>query len=268
MIDRHTARRALAAASVALVLSVAGCGSQAAEAPTAPVTERARPTDREAYIAAGPGAFDPRYFAHGDFVGAIDMQYSGDRSSATAQEADAKYKEYFKGNYTPPQPGERSVIRLNAMGDPRDGDRLLFKGAIVDNITLPTAVVMGLHNITEIEGGVELNGEVFEGRVAGANGSLAIGDTLTVWVPDAFYPDLVDRFVYQVVPGDGGGDYDVVDVGPGFEDIIYRASPSEDVYQLTLYTCWPPNQSIRRLVTRFHLIESSIEVGSVSPVDA
>ncbi len=57
----------------------------------------------------------------------------------------------------PPANIDVEKIRLNSMGDPRDGDRLLFKGAIMDNITLPHEIVLGLHNITVIEGGVELN---------------------------------------------------------------------------------------------------------------
>jgi len=154
------------------------------------------------------------------------------------------------------------------MGDPRDGDRLLYLGAIIDNITLPNEIVLGLHNITRIEGGVEINGERFEGRVAGANGTLVVGDRMTIWVTDPVYPELVNKYVYEVVESEAGGDYAVVDVGPGYEDIIYRASPSEDVYQLSLYTCWPPNQSIRRLVTPFHLVDVVIEEGSVKPFDA
>lgn len=260
----------LAAVGLAFVttLGIAGCTAPVSETPAPSSAPAATPTsERDAYIAAGPEALDPARFEHGQFVGAIDMEYYGTRSSKTAQDADKKYLEYFKGSYTPPKPGDRNAIRLQAMGDPRDGNRLLFKGAIIDNITTPHAVVVGLHNITRIEGGVEVNGQTFEGRVAGAYGSLEIGDHMTVWVPDLVYPDLVNRYVYEVVPSDNGGDYEVVEVASGYEDIIYRASPSEDVYQLSLYTCWPPNQSIRRLVTRFHLVDASIEPGSVSPVE-
>lgn len=239
-----------------------------ATAPSAAASTAAPPTNREAYIAKGPAPLDPSVYAHGDFVGAIDIQYFGARTSATAREADAKYSTYFKGKYTPPKPGERNVIRLNAMGDPRDGNRLLFKGAVMDNITLPHEIVVGLHNITVIEGGVDLNGEHFVGRVAGANGTMVVGDKMSVWVRDPYYADLLDRYDYQVVESEAGGDYVLVDVGPGFEDLIYRASPSEDVYQLSLYVCWPPNQSIRRLVTRFHLTGSAVVAGSVSPFEA
>lgn len=85
---------------------------------------------------------------------------------------------------------------------------------------------------------------------------------------DPKYPDLLDRYVYEVVESEAGGDYTVITVGPGYEDLIYKASPSEDVYQLSLYTCWPPRQSARRLVTRFQLIEASVVPGSVKPVEA
>lgn len=256
-----------------VALGVAGCTAPPATptgsgSPAAAPTTAAAPTGREAYIAEGPSPLDPSRFPHGTFVGAIDIQYLGPRTSQTAQEADAKYKTYFKGSYTPPVPGERNGIRLVAMGDPRDGDRLLFQGAIMDNITLPHEIVLGLHNITRIRGGIEINGQVFEGRVAGANGTMVVGDRMTVWVPDATYPELVDRYTYEVVQSEAGGDYVVVDVGPGYEDLIYRASPSEDTFQLSLYTCWPPNQSIRRLVTRLHLVEVAIQEGSVKPVDA
>lgn len=268
------ARRTVLGLTVASVV-LAGCSAApvtvgGSAAPGAPVVsaETAAPSDREVYIAEGPAPLNPAVFEHGSFVGAIDLEYRGERTSDTAKSADAKYAEYFKGQYSPPEPGERNVIRLNAMGDPRDGGRLLFKGAIIDNITLPHEIVLGLHNITRIEGGVELNGESFEGRVAGANGTMVIGDRMTVWVQDPYYSDLVDRYVYEVIESETGGDYTLVDVGPGFEDIIYRASPSEDVYQLSLYTCWPPNQSIRRLVTRLQLVESSVDVGSIKPIDA
>lgn len=256
------------------LLAVGAAGCTAAPSPTDSGSPRptpaapSTPSDREAYIAAGPDPLDPAVFKHGDFVGAIDIEYLGARTSQTAKEADAKYAAYFKGKYSPPKPGEHNGIRLLAMTDPRDGDRLLFKGAIVDTITLPHEIVMGLHNITRIQGGVEINGQVYEGRVAGANGTMVIGDHMTVWVPDPHYPDLVNRYVYEVVESEAGGDYVLVDVGPGYEDLIYRASPAEDIYQLSLYVCWPPNQSIRRLVTRFHLVDAVIEVGSVKPVDA
>lgn len=256
----------------AVAVGLGGCSAGTVEpsaASSAAASESvAAPSERDAYIAAGAAPLDPSAFAHGEFVGAIDLQYLGPRTSQTAQAADAKYAEYFKGAYTPPRPGERNAIRLNAMGDPRDGDRLLYLGAIIDNITLPNEIVLGLHNITRIEGGVEINGERFEGRVAGANGTLVVGDRMTIWVTDPVYPELVNKYVYEVVESEAGGDYAVVDVGPGYEDIIYRASPSEDVYQLSLYTCWPPNQSIRRLVTRFHLVDVVIEEGSVKPLDA
>ena len=260
---------------VALV-AVGAAGCTAAPAPAAPDASDTQapspvastPSDREAYIAAGPAPLDPAVFQHGAFVGAIDIEYLGARTSQTARDADAKYAAYFKGAYSPPEPGEHNGIRLVAMSDPRDGDRLLFKGAIVDTITLPHEIVMGLHNITRIQGGVEINGQVYEGRVAGANGTMVVGDHLTVWVPDPRYPELVDRYVYEVVQSEAGGDYVIVDVGPGYEDLIYRASPSEDINQLSLYVCWPPNQSNRRLVTRFHLVDASVEVGSVKPVDA
>ena len=267
-------RSVLGLGGAVVALGVAGCTAPATQTSGGPSATEPSPTqalsERDAYIAEGPVELDPAVFEHGQFVGALDLQYLGERTSGTAQEADARYAAYFKGNYTPPQPGERNAIRLNAMGDPRDGDRLLFLGAIIDNITLPHEIVMGLHNITRIKGGVDLNGEYFEGRVAGANGTLVIGDLLTVWVPDPNYPDLVDRYVYEVVPSEAGeaSDYAVVDVSEGYEDIIYRPSPSEDVHQLSLYTCWPPNQSIRRLVTRFHLVDASIGVGSVKPVEA
>lgn len=267
-----TLRRDPRLAAVGLVLvtavSFAGCTAPTNEAPVAPSSAATPTSERDAYIAAGPEAIDPARFQHGEFVGAIDLEYLGTRSSQTAQEADKKYQEYFKGAYTPPKIGDRNAIRLSAMTDPRDGDRLLFKGGIIDTITTPHEIVLGLHNITRIEGGVEVNGQVFEGRVAGAYGSLEVGDRMTIWIPDTVYPDLVNRYVYEVVPGDGGGDYDVVEVATGYGDIIYRPSPSEDVYQVTLYTCWPPNQSIRRLVTRFHLVDASIEEGSVKPVEA
>lgn len=275
MNDSGLSRRAvISLGGAVVVLGVAGCTAPASEPGGNPTATQPTPTptlsERDAYIAEGPVELDPSAFEHGQFVGAIDLEYRGARTSVTAQEADAQYKAYFKGKYTPPEPGERNGIRLNAMGDPRDGDRLLFKGAIVDNITLPREIVFGLHNITRIQGGVEINGEFFEGRVAGANGTLVVGDRLTVWVPDPNYPDLVDRYVYEVVPSEASdqADYTIVDVAEGYEDIIYRPTPSEDVYQLSLYTCWPPNQSIRRLVTRFHLVDASIEVGSVKPVDA
>lgn len=275
---RGRAGQVLGVCSVVLALGLAGCspppGSQGtAPSPDSPVTAAASgnsaPTDRDAYIARGPAHLDPSAFKHGDFVGAIDLEYLGARTSPTAKEADAKYAAYFKGKYSPPQPGEHNGIRLNAMSDPRDGERLLFKGAIIDTITLPNEIVLGLHNITRIEGGVAINGRVYEGHVAGANGTMVVGDHMTIWVPDPHYPDLVDRYVYEVVPSESGGDYLLVSTSaPAFEDTIYKASPADDVYQLSLYVCWPPNQSIQRLVTRMRLLESSIEVGSVRPVDA
>ena len=141
----------------ALGVGLAGCSAPSSSPPSGTTAASAGATTaaagdaaREAYIAEGPAPLDPSAFAHGDFVGAIDIQYSGARTSATAKEADAKYAAYFKGKYSPPEPGERNVVRLNAMGDPRDGNRLLFKGAVMDNITLPNAIVVGLHNITQI----------------------------------------------------------------------------------------------------------------------
>lgn len=271
-----TRRSVLGLGGALVALGVAGCSAPTSKpsadpgATTPASTPSATLSERDAYIAGGPVELDPSAFQHGQFVGAIDFVYLGARTSSTAQEADAQYRAYFKGSYTPPQPGERNGIRLNAMADPRDGDRLLFLGAIIDTITLPHEIVLGLHNITRIRGGIEINGQYFEGRVAGANGTLVIGDQLVVWVPDPVYPDLVDRYVYQVVPSESGeaADYAIVDVAEGYEDIIYKPSPSEDIYQLSLYTCWPPNQSIRRLVTRLELVAASIEVGSVKPVEA
>lgn len=266
----NVSRRAIIGGLAAMAVGFTGCsrdsGGSGGGSPSAP--EEMPLSERDAYIAKGPAPLDPASFAHGAFVGAMDLEYLGERTSETAKAADADYQVYFKGNYTPPKPGEHNVIRLNSMGDPRDGERLLFKGAIMDNITPPHEIVLGLHNITLIEGGVELNGEYYEGRVAGANGTQVIGDRLTVWTPDPLYPDLVDQYVYEVVESETGGDYTVVTVGPGYEDLIYKASPSEDVYQLSLYVCWPPRQIIQRLVTRFHLIEASVVPGSVKSVDA
>lgn len=275
MTRRRVTRRSLLGLGAAVALGAAACSSPETDPEQSATSESSAPpttsvSERDAYLAEPPVELNPADFEHGEFVGAIDIEYLGARTSATAQEADSQYEAYFRGDYTPPEPGERVGIRLNAMGDPRDGDRLLFLGAIIDNITLPHEIVLGLHNITRIKGGVEINGEYFEGTVAGANGSLVIGDRMTIWVPDPNYPDLVDRYVYEVVPSEAGeqSDYVVVDVAEGYEDIIYRQNPDVDVHELSLYTCWPPNQSIRRLVTRFRLVDASIEVGSVKPVDA
>lgn len=274
MTRRPLTRRSFLGLGAVVALSAAACSSPEADVAESTTSASGSPTtslsERDAYLAEPPVELNPADFDHGEFVGAIDIEYLGPRTSATAQEADAQYQAYFKGDYTPPQPGERVGIRLNAMGDPRDGDRLLFLGAIIDNITLPHEIVLGLHNITRIKGGVEINGEYFEGSVAGANGSLVIGDRMTIWVPDPTYPDLVNRYVYEVVPSEAGeqSDYVVVDVAQGYEDIIYRTNPDQSVHELSLYTCWPPNQSIRRLVTRFRLVDASIEPGSVQPIEA
>lgn len=270
--------RAAAASGVALLFAVAGCssasdddagGGSALPTPVPSPTATATPSsedDLQEYIDAGPGPLDPGRFGHAQFVGAIDIQYQGDRSSESAIAADAKY-EAFYGTYDGPVAGERSVVRLTAFNDPRDGDRLLRQGAVIDNITAPNSLVIGLHNVLEIEGGVEVNGEVFEGRVGGASGALEVGDRMTIWTPDPTYVGLVNRYVYEAVPAEDGGAYALVDADrQDIEEFIYRA-PAGEEYQLTAYTCWPPNQLAQRMVTRLHLVESAIERGSVSPVD-
>lgn len=271
----HPYRRALAASGLVLALLLAGCSEPDVEAaPTSATT--AAPTrtpdqtalsDRDVYIAGTPEPFDPGWFAHGDFVGAIDIQYLGDRASASAVAADGKYDAYYQGSYTPPAAGSRHVVRLTAFEDPRDGARLLNFGAVVDTITSPNELVIGIHNITEIEGGVELNGEVFEGRVGGAAGAMELGDRLTIWTPDPYYEDLVNRYDFEVMPAEDGGAYTLVDSDSGVEAYIYTPSPSADVFQLTTYTCWPPNQLDQRMVSRLHQVSSSILVGSVSPIE-
>lgn len=159
------------------------------------------------------------------------------------------------------------MVRLTAFEDPRDGARLLNYGAVVDTITAPNELVIGIHNVLEIEGGVELNGEVFEGSVGGAAGSMEVGDRLTIWTRDPNSTDLVNCYDFEVVPAEEGGAYSLKDSDSGIEEYIYSASPSADVVQLTSYTCWPPNQLDQRMVSRLHLISSAIQEGSVSPVE-
>ncbi len=271
-----TRQRAIASTIVALALVLAGCSSPEEE-PTAPTTASALDTrtpdaaalaDRDAYLAGTPEPLDPAWFGHGDFVGAIDIQYLSDRSSDDVRAADSKYNQFYGGTYQPPSPGDRHVVRLTAFEDPRDGARLLMYGAVIDNITSPAELVIGVHNVLEIEGGVELNGEVFEGRIGGAAGAMAVGDRLTIWTPDPNYEDMVNRYDFEVVPAEDGSAYTLIDTDNGAEEYIYRASPSPDVVQLTSYTCWPPNQLDQRMVTRLQLVSSAIAVGSVSPVDA
>lgn len=267
---------AASAALTALVIALAGCadasggdspspaapanssGSAAAPAPSAEVAE---------VIGGTPPPLDPGTFSHADFVGALQIDYLGDRSSASAQTADAAYNAFFQGNYDGPYPGKSTVLRLTAMEDPRDGDRLLRLGAVIDNITDPNELVIGIHNVLTIDGSVELNGQVFDQNVAGASGVLEIGDRITIWTPNET-PGAVNRYVYEVVNPEGGdAAYSVVDADANIDSFVYRASPSEDFFQLTTYICWPPNQLAQRLVTRLQLVESAIEPGSVLPFD-
>lgn len=257
-----------AAALLAAGGLLTGCASGAEPAASSAATPTAAATlsERDAYLAAPPPAFDPGAFAHADFVGAIDIQYLSDRTTAAAEAADQKYSEYFGGSYTPPAPGARNVVRLTAFEDPVDAVRLLEYGAVVDNITGPNELVIGLHNVQAIQGGVELNGETFAGDVGGAAGTMAAGDRLTIWTPDPNYADLVRRYDFEVVPADGDAGFALVDSDSGAEEYIYSPSPEEGIFQLTTYTCWPPNQLDQRLVTRLHQVSSAVVVGSVSPV--
>lgn len=260
-------RRAFAATSLALAAFLTGCSApdDAASSTATRTADQTALSDKDAYLAGTPAPFDPAWFAHGEFVGAIDIQFRGDRTSASATAADAKYNDYFQGSYTPPAAGTRNVVRLTAFEDPRDGARLLHYGAVIDTITAPNELVIGLHNTTEIEGGVELNGEVFEGRVGNAAGIMDVGDRLTIWTQDPNFADLVNRYDFEVVAAEDGGAYTLADSNSGLEEFIYAPGPGGDVIQLTSYTCWPPNQLDQRMVSRLHLVSSSIEVGSVSP---
>ncbi|WP_454778551.1 hypothetical protein [Georgenia muralis] len=240
-------------------------GETAGEHPaeTTGVTQQAEADPGEA-----PPPLDPGIFGHEDFVGAIEMEYRGDRTSESAVMADSAYDAFFGGDYDRPAAGEKAVLRLTAMVDPRDGNRLLMMGAVIDTITDPNELVIGLHNVLGIDGSVALNGEEHEGRVAGASGVMEVGDRVTIWTPHPGEPDLVYRYVYEVVPPeDAEGSFALYESDLNIDDKVYRESPSEDVYQLSTYICWPPNQLAQRLVTRLHLVESSVERGSVAPLD-
>lgn len=266
-------RRLGLAVGLALALGLAGC-SAGPEAAVAPATAAASSTSTPGSVpptvsveSAVP--LDPSRYSHGEFVGAIQIDYLGDRSSESAQAADQAYDSFFSGNYDAPSAGKTVVLRLTAMGDPRDGDRLLRLGAVIDNITDPNSLVIGLHNVLDIDGAVELNGQVYDGHVAGASGVMEIGDRLTVWVADKDNPGTVERYVYQVVSAEGGESaYTIANADANIDSVVYQASPSPDFFQLSTYICWPPNQLAQRLVTRLQLIESSTVPGSVSPVDA
>lgn len=261
------------AAAVAAVIGLAGCsGTPADRGPTAsggaPSSSVAANPEDAPNVGATPPPFDPSVYAHGDFVGALQIDYLGDRSSASAQAADQAYQGFFNGGYDGPFPGKSTVLRLTAMVDPRDGDRLLRLGAVVDTITAPNELVIGLHNVLTIEGSVELNGQVHDQSVAGASGVMEVGDRMTLWTPNANDPGMVNRYVYEVVNLEGGdAAYSVVDADENIDTVVYQESPSEDFFQLTTYICWPPNQLAQRLVTRLELVESSIEQGSVTPHD-
>jgi len=260
------------AALTALVILVAGCAGPAEPESSATSAAATQPgpvatADVAEAVGGTPPPLDPGTFSHGDFVGALQIDYLGDRSSASAQAADAAYNAFFQGNYDGPYPGKSTVLRLTAMGDPRDGDRLLRLGAVIDNITDPNSLVIGIHNVMTIDGSVELNGQVFDQNVAGASGVLEIGDRITIWTPNET-PGAVNRYVYEVVNPEGGdAAYSVVDADANIDTFIYRESPSNDFFQLTTYICWPPNQLAQRLVTRLKLVESTIEPGSVLPFD-
>ena len=223
--------------------------------------------EREAYLASAPQPFNPAAYDHADLIGALDIQYRGDRSSASAQASDAQYAAFFGGEYDPPAPGYRHVVRLVAFEDPVDAVRLLEQGAALDDITGPDELVVALHNVLDIDGAIELNGEVFEGRVGGAAGAMEVGDVATIWTQDLNYPDLVNRYDYEVVAAADGGGYAAVDSETGAEEYIYAQSPAEDVKQLTIYTCWPPNQLEQRMVFRLDLVSSSIQEGVVRAID-
>ncbi len=262
----------LTAVLLAATLGISGCSGSPEPEPSSssasvPAPAPTATADVAEAIGGTPPPLDPGAFAHGDFVGALQIDYLGDRSSASAQAADAAYNAFFQGNYDGPYPGKSTVLRLTAMGDPRDGDRLLRLGAVIDNITDPNSLVIGIHNVMTIDGSVELNGQVFDQNVAGASGVLEIGDRITIWTPNET-PGAVNRYVYEVVNPDGGdAAYSVVDADANIDTFIYRESPSNDFFQLTTYICWPPNQLAQRLVTRLKLVESSIEPGSVLPFD-
>jgi len=265
----------LTAVLLAAALGISGCSGSSEPEPEPSATRGAATTpdapvataDVAEVVGGTPPPLDPGAFAHADFVGALQIDYLGDRSSASAQAADAAYNAFFQGNYDGPYPGKSTVLRLTAMEDPRDGDRLLRLGAVIDNITDPNELVIGIHNVLTIDGSVELNGQVFDQNVAGASGVLEIGDRITIWTPNET-PGAVNRYVYEVVNPEGGdAAYSIVDADANIDTFVYRESPRDDFFQLTTYICWPPNQLAQRLVTRLQLVESTIEPGSVLPFD-
>lgn len=268
----HPRHRTLTAALLGAGLLLSGCsddterGTGSGTRPEASDSV-AGDADREAYLASEPQPFNPAAFNHADIIGALDIQYRGDRSSESAQASDAQYAAFFGGEYDPPVPGERHVVRLVAFEDPVDAVRLLEQGAALDNITGPDEVVVGLHNVLDIDGAVEVNGELFEGRIGGAAGAMEVGDAATIWTQDPNHPDLVNRYDYEVVAADDGWSYAAVDTDTGAEEYIYAESPAEDVKQLTIYTCWPPNQLEQRMVFRLELVSSSIQEGTVTAID-
>lgn len=275
-------RRAIVAIGIAATLGLSACGgapetpsataaaSRATSAATqsAPSATGSEPTPSPDGVAGAIAPLDPGRFEHGDFVGALQIDYLGNRTSESARFADQAYNDFFDGSYDSPGAGKSVVLRLTAMGDPRDGDRLLRLGAVIDNITPANSLVIGLHNVMDVQGAVELNGQVHDARVAGASGVLEIGDRVTIWVAEPDNPGTVERYVYEAVSAEGGDSpYTIANADANIDSVVYRASPSPDVFQLSTYICWPPNQLAQRLVTRLQLVESSLVPGSVSPVE-
>lgn len=201
------------------------------------------------YMAQEPPLLNPNIFNHGDFVGALVLNYQSGRNSQIVRSTDSLYRQYFgEGNFEPPS-DEQVYLRISAMFDINGMDRLLEKGAILDTITTPRNLVVGVHNISEISSIVNVNGTEHVETRGGGNGLLDVGDTAQILMSDPNLPGVMIRYTYELQKEN---DIQVVPFDSNIENYIYEFGEEGEQW-LTMYWCYPPGSEEHRVVIRLRL---------------